>query len=250
MKSLPLIAALLATAGSASAAQVWVAPAAQKIRPDAQPAGTAPTSASLAAAQNEFEAFQVVVTGQAAGVSMAFEGLTDAAGHTISGRDVVLYREALIDVTRQSGGDGKTGQWPDALVPDVDPIASEKRNAFPFDVAAGQSIAVFADVHVPEGTPAGAYQGTVHVTGGATADVAVTLTVWDFAVPSTSTLKSAYGLAWNGPCQGHGDKDCTGGASDLALRARYVQAALDNHVSIHQPYYTAPVGTDGNGDWS
>ena len=36
MKSLPLFVALLA-AGSASAAQVWVAPAAQKIRPSAQP---------------------------------------------------------------------------------------------------------------------------------------------------------------------------------------------------------------------
>ena len=232
------------------AAQVWVAPAAQKIRPAVQPPAGAPASAALAAAQNEFESFQVVVTGAASAVSMAFSGLDDGAGHAISGRDVVLYREALIDVPTQSGGDGAAGMWPDALVPDVDPIAGEKRNAFPFDVPAGESRAVFVDIHAPQSTPAGTYTGTLHVTGGATQDVPVTLTVWNFSVPSTSTLKSAYGLAWNGPCMGHGDAGCTGGASDLALRARYVQAALDNHVSIHLPYYTAPVDAAGNANWA
>ena len=70
MKSLKLIstAALLAictAAGTASAAQVWVAPAAQKVRPNVQPDASAPTQASLAAAQNEFESFQVVVSGAA-----------------------------------------------------------------------------------------------------------------------------------------------------------------------------------------
>jgi hypothetical protein len=251
MKSFFTIAALLAAAaGSASAAQVWVAPAAQKVRPSVQADASAPTSASLAGAQNEFEAFQIVVTGQATGVSMAFEGLSDGAGHNITGRDVTLYREAIINVTQQSGGDGATGQWPDALVPDVDPIAGEKRNAFPFNVAAGQSIAVFVDIHAPAATPAGTYTGVVHVTGGVTIDVPVKMIVWDFAVPSTSTLKTAYGLAWNGPCMGHGDGGCTGGAADLALRARYVQAALDNHVSIHSPYYTATVSSNGTADWT
>jgi len=130
MKSLPPFFALAATAliaGSASAAQVWVAPAAQKIQPQTQPPAGAPTSAAIAAAQNEFESFQVVVTGAASGVSMAIEGLSDGAGHTITGRDVVLYREALLNVTAPTGGDGAAGMWPDALVPDVDPIAGEKR---------------------------------------------------------------------------------------------------------------------------
>ena len=91
MKTLPLFAALLA-AGSASAAQVWVAPAATKVRPNVQVDGSAATSASLAAAQNEFEGFQIVVTGAASNVSMSFDGLSDGAGHKISGRDVTLYR--------------------------------------------------------------------------------------------------------------------------------------------------------------
>ena len=248
VKMLPLFVALLA-AGSASAAQVWVAPAAQKIRPSAQPPAGATAAAKLAAAKNEFEALQVVITGQAGGVSMSLDGLTDGAGHTISGREVVLYREALINVASQTGGDGAAGVWPDALVPDVDPIAGEKRNAFPFDVPANESRAVLVDVHAPQATPAGKYTGTLHITGGVTQDVPVELTVWDFEVPSTSTLRTAFGLAWNGPCMGHGDGSCGRGDADMKLRARYIQSALDNHVSIHQPYYTSTVDSAGNENW-
>src|SRR5207302_8405440 len=105
-----------------------------------------------------------------------------------SGRDIVLYREAYLNVAQPSGGDGATGLWPDALIPDVDPLVGEKRNAFPFDVPAGENRSVLVDIHVPAGTPAGVYTGSISVTGGAAASVPVTLTVWDFAIPSTSTL--------------------------------------------------------------
>ena len=244
-------AAVVFLAGSASeAAQVWTAPAAVKVRPQAQPPQGSSTAAVIAAAQNEFESFQVVVTGPAKGVSMGLEGLGDDKGHSISGRDVTLYREALLNVTQQTGGDGAAGLWPDALVPDVDPIAGEKRNAFPFDVPAGESRAVLVDIHVPANAPAGTYKGTLNVTGGAAAQVPVTLTVWDFAVPSTSTLRSAFGMAWNGPCVGHGDGSCGNADAEQALRARYVQAALDNHISIYTPYYQPPVSAGGSADWS
>jgi hypothetical protein len=243
-------AATTATCTAASAAQVWVAPASQKVRPSTPVPQPAPTSAAIAAAKNEFEAFHVVVTGPATGVSMSFSGLSDGNGNTISGRDVVLYREALINILQQSGGDGATGWWPDALVPDVDPIVGEKRNAFPFDVPAGENRTVYVDVHVPANTPAGTYTGTLNVTGGATAQVPVTLTVWDFTIPSTSTLQSAFGMTWNGPCMGHGDSSCSNMANEQALRARYVQAALDNHVSISVPDISVPVATSGSANWA
>jgi hypothetical protein len=249
VKTLPLFATLFVTA-SASAAQVWVAPASQKIRPALQAPANAPATAKIAAAQNEFESFHVVVTGAASGVSMGLEGLNDGRGHTISGRDVVLYREALINVASPTGGDGAAGLWPDALIPAIDPIVGEKRNAFPFDVPNGESRAVLVDIHAPKGTPAGLYKGTLNVTGGVTAQVPIELTVWDFEVPSTSTLKSAFGLSWNGPCAGHGDTNCSNTQAELALRARYVQAALDNHISLYAPYYTATVFADGSQNWS
>ena len=70
MKTLPLFATLFVTA-SASAAQVWVAPASQKIRPAVQAPANAPTTAKIAAAQNEFESFHVVVTGANSGMLRA-----------------------------------------------------------------------------------------------------------------------------------------------------------------------------------
>jgi hypothetical protein len=250
LKSLLTILALSTIATAASAATVWTAPAATKVRPTVLPPVPAPASAALSAARNEFESFHVVVTGQAAGVSMSLDGLSDGNGNTISGRDVVLYREALLDVAIPSGGDGQAGWWPDALIPDVDPIVGEKRNAFPFDVPAGESRAVLVDVHVPTGIPAGNYTGTLHVTGGVTADVPVTLTIWDFDLPSTASLKSAFGLAWNGPCLGHGDGQCSNIGAEEQLRARYIQAALDNRISISTPAMAGPVSASGSEDWS
>jgi len=244
-------AAVVFLAGSASeAAQVWTAPAAVKVRPQAQAPQGAAANAVIAAARNEFESFQVVVTGPATGVSMSLEGLGDGKGNSISGRDVTLYREALINVPIQTGGDGAAGIWPDALVPDVDPIAGEKRNAFPFDVPAGESRAVLVDVHVPAGAPAGVYNGTLNVTGGAAAQVPVTLTVWDFAIPSTASLRSAFGMTWNGPCMGHGDGGCSNYDAEQKLRARYLQAALDNRISITLPVVSSPIKQDGSGGWA
>jgi uncharacterized protein (TIGR03382 family) len=242
----PAIVALAPTCSQA--AQVWVAPSAVKIRPRATP--TATTAAALAAAQNEFESFQVVVTGAVIGVSMALESLDDGKGHVISGRDLTLYREALINVTQPTGGDGAAGIWPDALVPAVDPIVGEKRNAFPFDVPAGESRAVLVDIHVPQTAPAGTYTGTLNVLGGITAQVPVSLQVWDFAIPSTSTLRTSFDMTWNGPCMGHGDGSCTNATAEQQLRARYLQAALDNRISISRPTYSAPITSTGTGSWS
>jgi hypothetical protein len=248
---LSLIAGAFALAApAAQAAQVWTASSATKVRPLAPVPAGAPVSAALSAARNEFESFQIVVTGPATGVSMRLEGLSDGNGHAISGRDVVLYREAIINVPAPSGGDGAAGLWPDALVPDVDPIVGEKRNAFPFDVPAGQSLAVLVDIHVPANAPAGDYSGIIVVEGGVAARVPFKVTVWDFAVPSTSTLRTAFGMAWNGPCMGHGDGSCSNYAAEMVLRQRYLQAALDNHISIDVPYYTSPLRADGTGDFN
>ena len=150
-----VVALVGVAAGASSAATVWVAPSAVKIRPQAQSSTTA--AAVLAAAKNEFESFQVVVTGAATAVAMSFESLNDGNGHSISGRDLTLYREGLITVTQPTGGDGAAGVWPDALIPNIDPIMGEKRNAFPFNVPAGESRAVFVDIHVPASAPAGTY---------------------------------------------------------------------------------------------
>ena len=230
--------------------RVWVAPPTTKIRPAATRPADAARGAQISAAKNEFQSFQIVITGAATDVWLSLPDLSDGNGHAIGGRDIMLYREALTDVGAPSGGDGATGLWPDALIPDVDSFVGEKRNAFPFSVPAGESRAVLIDIHVPIDAPAGAYFGRVLLSGGVSDSVPVTLKVWNFAIPSTATLRSAFGMNWNGPCLGHGDGSCGKAAAETVLRNRYVTAALDNRFSIDTPEMGSPVADDGSTRWA
>src|SRR5262249_15646217 len=116
-----------------------------------------------------------------------------------------LYRAALYQVLYASNQEGAAGEWPDPLVPDVDGYVGETRNAFPFDVPAGGSGAIWVEFFVPPGIPAGIYSGsvTIHATGMADVAVPVTLRVRDFDLPSTATLKSAFGFSVDSACRAH-----------------------------------------------
>src|SRR6266536_3340332 len=157
--ALALVAALVIAPTAVRAGTVWTAIASEKIRPET--AERADHSAAIAAAKNEFEAFQVVVTGPATGVSATASQL--AGPGTIAAPK--LFREELIDLTQPSAADGATGRFPDPLVPDVDDVVGERRNAFPFDVPAGESRAIWVEVHVPADAKAGNYHGTVTIHG-------------------------------------------------------------------------------------
>ena len=217
------LAALLSLPGAARAASVWTALASEKIRPSAAPRPAA--SARIAAARNEFEPFQVVVTGPATNVRATVGALTGPG--LIA--DVRLYRAALIHVSTPSALDGATGPWPDALVPDVDEIEGERRNAFPFDVPAGESRAIWVEAFVPPDAPPGEYSGEVSVSwdgGGAT--VPVSLRVWPFTLPATASLKTAFGFTWSALRVAHG----VDGDAFSALRARYGELALDHRLTL------------------
>ena len=230
------LAALLSAPLAARAATVWTAVASEKIRPQEQ--ARTEKSATIAAAKNEFEAFQVVVTGPANGVSVT-AGALGGPGTIPAPK---LFREAIMGLANASAADGATGAFPDALVPDVDDVVGEKRNAFPFDVPAGESRAVWVEFHVPADAVAGTYTGnlTVHAADG-DAQVPVQLTVWDFALPSTSSLKTAFGLTYGGLAKVHG----VSGEAMTELRQRYAQLALDHRFTI------SGLWDDGQkGDWS
>jgi MYXO-CTERM domain-containing protein len=222
---LPIAALCLLAALPARAVSVWTAPATEKIRPAA--AARSAAASSMKAARNEFEAFQIAVTGAASGVRASATDLEGPGGFRVPLR---LYREALIDVAWASALDGGTGPWPDALVPDVDEVAGERRNAFPFDVPSGQTRALWAEAFVPPAAPAGSYAGSVRVTwSGGEATVPVTLTVWPFTLPSTASLRTAFGFSYGAIPAEHG---LGWGDAFAALRARYGAFALDHRISL------------------
>jgi hypothetical protein len=220
-----LATALLALAPSAAnAATVWTAIATEKVLPAAKPRST--TEARIAAARNEFEAFQVVITGPATRVSAQ---ASDLAGPGSIG-DLRLYREELINLANPSGADGMKGRVPDALVPDVDEWG-EKRNAFPFDVPAGESRAIWVEVYVPRDAKPGEYAGSVTVKSSAgEQQVPVKLTVWDFQLPSTASLRSSFVLGYTALPAGHGVAGASAAMADL--RFRYGTFGLDHRISV------------------
>jgi len=253
-KAVTIVATLLAGSSVALAQSAWTASATQKIRPG-DAAGTG-TSATLEAARNEFEAFHVVLAGGGAGaksVTVAADALSGPSGGTIT--DVRVFREGMYNVGTPSNVQGAAGAWPDAMIPAVDEIDNQPRNAFPVDVAANQQQPVFVEYHVPQGAAAGWYTGTVHVTGGIRADIPVKLYVHAFSLPSTSSLPTAYGIGSMDPCTAHfgGYSECGGDAGVEQINTKYTKFALDHRISLSDVVYTGPlVASDGTGsyDWA
>ncbi len=204
--------------------------------------GTPATSpAVVEAAQNEFESFQIVVGATIANatVTAVASDLTIAPGTPVppgmvgtisSGANghVRLYREDLIDITGRSGIDGATGQWPDALIPDYDSVYNEARTAFPTPVTNSRDSAIYVEVHVPPNAAPGTYAGTVTLvfTDMNVRTVGVSLTVWNFAVPSISSLRTFYKVTHTNICSLHGTS-----CPDRELNDAYAALLLDHRLS-------------------
>jgi hypothetical protein len=237
------IAVLFALEAAASAAVPapitwWITHPLAKVRP-ADPAPDPPEkSAELYAARNEFEPFQMVLrpdTKDASGVDVQFTDLRIENGtEVISKENISVYLERYLYLSQPSSRKGEAGYWPDPLIPRVDRYAKEARNAFPFDVPRGQNQPLWVEVFVPLAARPGKYRGSARVSLGGTEQfiVPIHLTVWAFTLPSTSSLKSSFGL--NGinvlkQYLGRYTND-----DDLFAETRtYAKAALLHRISIH-----------------
>lgn len=154
-----------------SAPVVALAPPLLKVRPDRP---YTPTTArgrfTMAAARNEYESIQVVVSrpnASVSGVELVFVRGASQAGLALlnrsgSGGSTQVHRAAYIDIRTVSDCDGALGRWPDALIPVRDPWFGELRNALPAKVA-GLNAVFWVDVFVHPRVPAGEYAAEVVV---------------------------------------------------------------------------------------
>jgi len=228
----------------------------QKVRPS-DPAPAAASAISLSCARNEFCAFQVAVSAPQSGpVNVTDISVADFAGDcgTLAASNALVYREGFLDITSKSNPDSVLGSWPDPLIPKVDAFYNETRNAFPVSVPAGANQAFFVDLLIPPDQAPGTYTGNLTVTadGETPANIAVTIRVRGFTLPSTSSIASAYGMDWDGPCVGHfggyGAPNCDDSQLE-ALNALYFQDALNHRISISSLVYAPPI-TNGQGDFT
>ena len=210
-----------------------------KVRPERLADGG--TSALLVAARNEFESFQIAVSAPdkaLSGVTMSLAGpLLGPGGATLPEANITVYREAYYTVVTPSDLEGAPGRWPDPLIPTLDTLVGEPRNAFPVDVPQGENRVAWLDLRVPLDAPPGLYRGRVDVKAdGHGGTVPVELEVIDYTLPSTTTLKSVFELDVQHGCvelglSGCSDVDTAAGARDL-----YVRMALDNRMTLASPH--------------
>lgn len=224
-----------------------------------RPASTLPASrvARIEAARNEWEPYQIAFGGGISGLVITGATPSDLVGPaTIPAARSFVHVEAMVDVPMPSSVEGGFGAWPDALVPAVDLIWDEPRSAFPVTVPPFELRALWIDVLVPDDAPAGDYAGSVHVTSSeGDFDVPVELHVFDFALPSTPTMRTLFGGPGDTPCIAHHRGAWTGSAWDACAdsdpsgdgdrlteqyRVEYMQLALEYRISLGGGTYVGP----------
>ncbi|MEI2643206.1 MAG: hypothetical protein V9G10_13005 [Candidatus Nanopelagicales bacterium] len=237
---------------------VTVTGSVDRIRPE-DPAVPSDSAITISAARNEFASAQVIVRAQGApltGVSVVQSAPFTKGADTLPASTVTIYREDYYTVTTPSDGEvvltnpcTVNCRWPDALIPTVDPIHNQPRNAWPVTVPAGENRVAWIDVLVPEGQAPGLYTSTFQArqNGVPIGDVTVSLKVVDWTMPTTSSLQGTFALDWHNICRtwGGNGNDCSSVPGGLwAMYGQIVRMMLDSRVSVSGPAAGAP--TTGN----
>ncbi|MBI3856588.1 MAG: DUF4091 domain-containing protein [Planctomycetes bacterium] len=234
--------------------RVFVVDSLQRVRPKDAP-GTL-KEARIKAARNEAEAFQVVVRAGEGGLKEVTAEASDLKGEgdrLIERRHVSLFREHYLDVKTPTikSKDGP-GLYPDALLPmslpkSEAPAKPPRFVGAPFSLAADTNQPLWVEVAVPKDAAPGYYSGqiTISSAGQRPTTVPVTLSVWDFTLPDTPTLRTNFGGLGKRLLTGHvGFKPDT--APYRSLERRYAEAMAAHRLCPPIPPYLRPkIGPDG-----
>jgi hypothetical protein len=229
----------------------WTTHALEKIRPFDRELDESQRVASISAARNEFEPFQVVLRAESqdlTGLDVAVSDFERSDGAILSRNNVSIYFERYLDLKLPSSIEGRPGEWPDPLIPRVDNYAHEKRNAFPFKLESGRNQPIWIEVYVPRSALPGLYRGNVEISIGGERQITVPvrLRVWDFALPSTSSLKTTFGFNGLSALRQHLGK-YTNDTDLYRFTYLYRKAALWHRISLHGGSM-APPGVNFSGD--
>src|SRR5437867_7722947 len=250
LAAIPLVLGFLRPAPS-PALVWWTTHSLEKIRPYDRVPEHAPQSVKIQAARNEFEPFQVVLRAESPAIDAVDIEVTDLRGKSgviPSAKYISAYLVRYLNLKTPSSVTGGSGEWPDPLVPRVDRYANERRNAFPFKLVSGRNQPIWVDVYVPPSVPAGLYSGQVRVlvAGKAQLSIPLDLEVWNFQLPSTSSLITTFAFSGNSAVRGHYGKYTSNKDID-DLTFIYAKAALWHRISLDSSAGLAPSIAVSNG---
>ena len=212
-------------AGGTNDTAVWWCPAGHKIPQQRRAPAKVGSSARLSAPRNDFEAVQIVVRpGQTLkGLTAKVAGVEGPAGGAIGPQDIQILRVFYHFVDHPTDRTGVRDWWPDALPPLDEPI----------DVEAGQNQPLWVLVHVPDDAAAGDHDIKIELSAeGWSADVPVRLHVWDFNLPKTNHLETAFGFSPGNVFRYHGLKTDEDKRRVLDM---YFQSFSDHRISPYDP---------------
>ena len=232
-----LFPALFAGRAKAQELKWWTTHALVKVRPSDSPPSENSQAVELFAGRNEFEPFQVVLrveTRDVEKVDVRVSDLIEPSGGSLASENIMIYWERYLKLKSPSSAEGDAGEWPDPLIPRVDRYAGERRNTFPFSLNRGRNQPLWIEVYVPPNTAPGVYSGevTVSAQGLPNVSIPITLHVWDFILPSTSSLKTSFGLNGVTALKQHRGRYTNDDELD-AITSLYAKAALWHRISIH-----------------
>src|SRR5258708_1438630 len=252
---IPAAAALLFfTLPAPAAMTVYIADALARVRPHDAP--LPPLAVSIEAARNEYEPFQIIVRAGGnglKGVSLTATDLRDDHGHVLPKAHLVFYREHYIEITHPSPKSKEGAGWyPDALIPFINPVNGQalKDSHFvgaPFDVEPDANQPVWIDVFVPKDTVPGTYSGDITVTadGQKSVTTLVLITVWDFVLPDTPSMRSNFGGFDENIASAH--KIAPQSEEFHALERRYAEALAAHRICPPIPNRLYPKVNDDGG---
>jgi hypothetical protein len=200
-----------------------------------------PTAPALHAAANEWEAFQLVLSGHVEDIHrtvITCGSLRSDTGHIIPAP--VILREHYVEITAPSElSPEKPGWYPDALVPqtfafDDPPLLTNGRVNQPY----------WIDVYVPPGTPAGDYGAELvaRTEDGATLRMPFVIHVWGFELPRIPALRSSICITWRRVAEVHGYDGSAPRAEGKLLRILddYYDMLVEHRLSPHEVWAAYP----------
>ncbi len=252
---LALFLASIVSAEAAGNLRVSVVDGLRRVRPhDAVPQTN---FINLKVARNEYEPFQVVISGGSAGSQHVEVEVSDLGGDAgrISRTNIALYREHYLEVTKPSlKSKAGAGWYPDALIPfinpiDSKPVANARFVGAPFEVAPESNQLVWVDVFVPGLTRPGTYRGVVKITaqGQSPVELGLSVRVWNFRLPATPSMRSNFGGIDSRVAKAH--RVPTSSAEFRKIERRYAEAMAAHRLCPPIPHYLMPkVLPDGSID--
>lgn len=193
------------------------------------------TSASLSGAQNEFVSFQICVAGPC-----VVSEIRIAPFGPFQASNIHVFTEYRMPLTAAETAGNNTGSpVPFIMVPrGPDDVVGESRNGLfdggvgGFQIASGQLQPWWVDLHIPDGATPGDYSGQalVSIVGQTDTVVPITVHVWHFRLPSTSSQRS-YAPSYYPDIRSH---FANAGTQSILnnLASRFAQLALDHRYSL------------------